>query len=354
MTPYDVGLMDTLTWRPAAAGDVEAIAGLYEAIERSAPVGRGTDPVEVRLRLDSVDDSLLAVDGSGHPVVFADVTDMGEAGGAVRVRVGAAIHPDVDDRVRRRTHDWLMERAHRLRDECRPGMPAVLGTVCSAVDTAWLTLITGSGFEIINWHFDYVYNLDEPVAVAPPPDGFTIVPYDTRYDEVARLVHNEANADNPNAIAYDAAGWPGHTTAHPRYFAGGSFLALAREGAGGGAGEGAGNGAGGGAGGEEVAAFLFSQERDGDGFLDCIGTAAPWRRRGVGAAMVTRALAAHREAGYRLARLHVRSDNEDAVRLYDRIGFVHSGREYAICVRPPGWPGPDRSGFEKRGSPSRN
>jgi ribosomal protein S18 acetylase RimI-like enzyme len=305
--------VNTLTWRPAAAGDVEAIADLYEVIERSAPVDRNTEPVEVRLRLDSVDDSLLAVDSSGRALVLADVTDVGEAAGAVRVRVGAAIHPDADDEVRRRTHDWLLERAQRLRDERRPGMPAMLGTRCAAVDTAWLALLTGSGFEVVHWQYDYLRALDRPVDLVPPPDGVTIVLYDTRYDEPARLAHNEAYVDDPNARAYDAADWPGHTTTNPRYVAAASFVALA---------------------GDDVAAFLFSQEHDGDGFLDCLGTVAPWRRRGVGAAIVTRALAAHREAGYRRARLNVRSDNGDAVRLYDRLGFVHSGREYAICVRP--------------------
>jgi len=306
--------VNTLTWRPAAAGDVEAIADLCEAIERVAPVLRATDPAEVRVRLDSVHDSLLAVDGSGRPVVFADVTDMGEAGGAMRVRVGAAIHPDAGDEVRLRTRDWFMERAHGLRDERRPGLPALLGMPCAGRDEAWLALLAASGFEVAHWEYDYVRALDEPVPVAPPPDGVTIVPYDRRYDEVARLAHNAANADNPNALVCDTEGWPGHTWAHPRYFAGGSFLALA---------------------GADVVAFLFSQERDGDGFLDCLGTAAPWRRRGVGAAIVTRALAAHREAGYRRVRLNVRGDNDDAVRLYDRLGFVHSGREYAVCVRPP-------------------
>lgn len=52
-----------------------------------------------------------------------------------------------------------------------------------------------------------------------------------------------------------------------------------------------------------------------------VGVAAPWRRRGVGAALLDGLLAAARAARCRRVFLEVRTDSDGARRLYERAGF---------------------------------
>ena len=64
-----------------------------------------------------------------------------------------------------------------------------------------------------------------------------------------------------------------------------------------------------------------------------MGVVREHRGRGVGAALLTSALAAAREAGLTRVELTVREDNAAAIRLYERFGFVHEGlKRNALAV----------------------
>ena len=71
-----------------------------------------------------------------------------------------------------------------------------------------------------------------------------------------------------------------------------------------------------------------------EGTLHCLGTGERWRRRGVAAALIGRALAAYQSAGITTARLQVESTNADATRLYSRLDFTDGGLGYAIRQAP--------------------
>jgi mycothiol synthase len=57
------------------------------------------------------------------------------------------------------------------------------------------------------------------------------------------------------------------------------------------------------------------------GFIIQVGTRPDWRGRGLGDALVVRALHAWREAGFTAVNLDVNVNNPAARRLYDRLGF---------------------------------
>jgi mycothiol synthase len=66
------------------------------------------------------------------------------------------------------------------------------------------------------------------------------------------------------------------------------------------------------------------------GWLDSVFVRRAWRRRGLGAALVARALVRLREAGMDEAMLGVDSDNPSgALGLYERAGFVVHRRSAA-------------------------
>src|SRR4029077_8688819 len=63
------------------------------------------------------------------------------------------------------------------------------------------------------------------------------------------------------------------------------------------------------------------RERTGIGAIQNVGVTAPHRGRGLGTALVLKALHGLRRSGVHRAHLEVTAQNEGAVRIYRRLGF---------------------------------
>lgn len=312
-----------LRWRPARPADAPGIADLFSAVELVAPLGleSGLADVEARLSRPALDldaDTMVAVDAAGAISVYAEAADMGVGQGQARIRVTCAVRPGLEGQVTSTAVDWLLARARELLAEQHPGLPGVFGARCAVADSSRFAFLSQAGFGVAYRIHDLVRAVTPPPSAAAPPD-ITIVRYHPRYDEAARLAHNDAYADDLGALLPDAAGWPEHATGLPTFLPDASFLALAA--------------------GEEIAGFLFSLAAHdnagaGEGNLLCLGTRKPWRRRGIAAAMIGQALAAYQLAGLTWARLQVEDTNTTATRLYGRLGFSDSGRGYAALRAP--------------------
>jgi ribosomal protein S18 acetylase RimI-like enzyme len=68
--------------------------------------------------------------------------------------------------------------------------------------------------------------------------------------------------------------------------------------------------------------------------VDILGTSPQWRRRGLAAILMSRALAAYSATGLTTARVQVGSSNTQAVALYTRLGFSVAGPGYALLFAP--------------------
>jgi mycothiol synthase len=74
--------------------------------------------------------------------------------------------------------------------------------------------------------------------------------------------------------------------------------------------------------GEQIAGQALCQIAKGRGEVAEVSVGAPWRRNGLGQALVIAGLRALAERGVTEARLHARADNiYGAPRLYERVGF---------------------------------
>jgi mycothiol synthase len=310
--------VDGLTWRPAGTADAEGIANILAAVSRATPVGIDASVTDVRARLsrprlDAERDTLLAVDAAGRPVAYAEAADMGVGQGTFRVRLTSAVRPDAAAGTDAAAYRWLLARAAGQRAERHPELPGAVAARCAAGDATRMGLLADAGFRLDHWDQDLVRPVHEPLD-AGLPDGVRVVPYHARYDEAARLAHNDAYADQPDALLPDRQSWPQHAVGLPAFLPDASFLAIA---------------------GTDIVAFLFSLATEEPGGareaqLDCLATCHPWRRRGLATSLIAHALAAYRRAGFGRARLQVRSTNPDAVRLYAALGFADSGRGYAL------------------------
>jgi mycothiol synthase len=316
--------MNGLTWRGASMADAAGLAKLFDVIELTAPIGLETDLEEVQARLSMPklnldEDTRIGTDAAGMPMAYAEAADMGVGQGMFRIRLTIAVHAGRGPHDMRASLDWLLQRAGELRRERSQGLPGVLGARCAAADHARMGALEEAGFQVARWSLDMVRDVAEPLSTLTSAAGVRIVPYDPCCDEAARVAHNEAYADEPAALLPSEQDWPDHATGLVNFLPGASFLALAD--------------------GDDIASFLFSLERKDsagvrEGILHCLGTRAPWRRRGLATTLIAHALQEYRAAGYRTARLEVLDSNAGAVRLYGTLGFTDSGRGFAMLQAP--------------------
>jgi ribosomal protein S18 acetylase RimI-like enzyme len=80
--------------------------------------------------------------------------------------------------------------------------------------------------------------------------------------------------------------------------------------------------------GETVAASVNFRAEPDTGSIGMLGVRAPWRRRGLGRALLLHSFDAFRAAGLRSARLGVDAGNTDrAVALYESVGMAITRRD---------------------------
>jgi len=303
--------------------DAAGLAELFGAIELAAPIGLETDLEEVRARLSMPKlvldrDALIGSDATGLPMAYAEAADMGTGQGMFRIRLTLAVHPRHGAQDMRTALDWLLRRAGELRQERSHGLPGVLGARCAAADRARMSALEEAGFQVARWSLDMTRAVAAPLPALQSAGAVRIVPYEPGCDEAARVAHNDAYADDPAAPLPSEQDWPDHATGLANFLPSASFLAMADGG---------------------IAGFLFSLERKDssgvrEGIVHCVGTRAPWRRRGLATTLIAHALQAYRTAGYSTARLEVLDSNADAVRLYGTLGFTDSGRGFAMLQAP--------------------
>jgi mycothiol synthase len=204
--------------------------------------------------------------------------------------------PDADpDVVFGRLVDWLDERADG----------GVLRVWTSAGDTRTLEAFRRLGFEEArhSYRMEIVLGGDEREPVWP--DGIAVRTY---RDEDERLVYDTAvevwlDASDPIEETFDE--WRHWTTKRETFDPALWFLAFDDE---------------------ELAGFSLCRPDDVDtnaGYVATLGVRRPWRRRGLGEALLLHSFAAFRRRGYTRATLGVdASSPTGATRLYERAGMT--------------------------------
>lgn len=198
------------------------------------------------------------------------------------------------------------------------GRPRVLETFANPSQTWRTDELKRRGYEIVRWAFEMARpNLDE-IIVPPLPEGLEIRPVGSDRESLRRVwdADHEAFADHWGGFdtseeAFEE--WLLEPTLDP------SLFVVAWEG-------------------DEIAGAVLNVINPAEnellgvqrGWLDSVFVRRPWRRRGLGAALVGRALVVLRERGLTSAILGVDAENPmGALGLYERAGFVEISREAA-------------------------
>jgi mycothiol synthase len=234
--------------------------------------------------------------------------------GAYRVHVEGTVDPA----YRRQGHgqpllDWALGRAREVHAERHPDAVGVAAARGSETNHAQQAMLERAGFTRARWFFQLERPVADPPPLALPPD-LELIPFDRRYDEQTRLAHNEAFADHWGSAPSTPESWAHWSMGSHTFRPAVSFLMLDHARAG-----------------NPVVGYLLSYEYEADtaatgireAYVGSLGTRRAWRGRGVARALLSRAIAAYRDAGYQRTALDVDADSPTgALGLYTSIGYA--------------------------------
>jgi mycothiol synthase len=242
-------------------------------------------------------------------VDWVDTTD-----GLREFRVGGYVHPDWQGRgIGRRLLDWQEERARTHPAATATARPLVLGTWSSDQNVRKVRLFTRAGYEVVRFFFEMNRPTLDEIEMPPMPDGLEIRPIAADRASLKQMWDADVEAFQDHWGGFDASdaafeAWLTDPNHEPDLW----VAAWDRD---------------------EIAGAVtntiyadqnaaFGRAR---GWMETVFVRRRWRRRGLGAAIVARALVRLRDAGMTSAGLGVDSDNPSgALALYERAGFeVH-------------------------------
>ena len=200
--------------------------------------------------------------------------------------------------------------------------PLVLGSWSSEANARKVRLLAGAGYQVARFFFEMRRpNLDE-IDLPAMPEGLEVRPIGHDRAGLKQLWDADVEAFEDHWGGFDASeaafeAWRGRPNHDP------ALWVVAWEG-------------------DEIAGTVVNTIYADDnqafgrarGWLDSVFVRRTWRRRGLGAALVARALVRLREAGMNEAMLGVDSDNPSgALALYERAGFEVHRR--SVAYRKP-------------------
>jgi mycothiol synthase len=280
---------------PAVVADAAAVTELVVALESSLYGESAFSQADLEdewSNLDIEQDARVVRDGD-RIVGYGAVHELGGIGLAE-----GYVHPDALGRgVGTMVATGLEE------DAARRGARAIRSSVLEA-DSAGRTLLESLGYVAVRVFREMRIALDAPPPAPAWPDGLRVVPFDPEHDALDfHAAHQEAFAEHWGHTPRDFASWSKSALASERFDP--TLWCVVR------------------AGDEIAAGTICSADTYGGGFVHELFTRRPWRKQGVGAALLRDAFGRFWERGERSVGLGVDAANDTgAFRLYERAGMA--------------------------------
>jgi mycothiol synthase len=286
--------MEPACLTPVEAADAAAVAEVVAALESSlyGPSTFSQADLEAEWsELDLAQDALVVRDGD-RVVGYQVVRERGELW-----RVEGYVHPDAAGRgIGRLIATGLEE------DAASHGARRIQNGVLEA-DSAACRLLESRGYSAVRVFREMRIELEAPPPPPEWPDGLRVAPFDPDRDaREFHAAHQEAFADHWDFTPRDFEAWSKVTLGSARFDP--TLWCVVRAG-------------------EEIAAgTICAGDTYGGGFVLELFTRRPWRRQGVGAALLRDAFSRFWERGERSVGLGVDAASDTgAFRLYERAGM---------------------------------
>jgi mycothiol synthase len=280
---------------PAVAADAGAVTEVVLALESSLyghSAFSQADLEEEWAELEVERDARVVRDGD-RVVGYGVVRERGEVW-----RVEGYVHPDALGRgIGRLIATGLEE------DAARGGAPRIQNAVLEA-DSAACRLLESLGYGSVRVFRELRIELEAQPPAPEWPDGLRVVPFDPERDALEfHAAHQEAFADHWDYRPRDFDSWSKVNLGSERFDP--ALWCVVRAG-------------------DEIAAGTICRgDTYGGGWVDVLFTRRPWRKQGVGAALLRDAFGRFWERGERSIGLSVDAASDTgAFRLYERAGMA--------------------------------
>ena len=284
--------------RPASRDDLDAIVALFEASKLAYEEPYGSEE-ELRLwltspKVDLARDVRLAFEDD-RLVGYVDVDPLGEQ--PVRWWCDVRVHPDADfARLVPELLGWAERRAGE--GILRTWAPASLVALRREFERAKLRRIRAS--------YRMEIDLSDELPAATFPDGVEVRTLRKGEERVAYEVHEETFEDSWEHTREPFEEWQHYLVNTESFDPSLWFLAWARD---------------------QPAGVAICRLRSGIGWVGILGVRRPWRRRGLGRALLLHAFGEFRRRGLPRAALGVDAESlTGANRLYESAG-MHVARQ---------------------------
>jgi mycothiol synthase len=287
-------MTNTVFTRPEAA-DAAAVTELVSALESSLykeSTYSQDDLEEEWSELDLAQDAFVVRD-DGRIVAYCAVRERGDAWQAE-----GYVHPNATGRGIGKLI------AARLEDDAARGGARRIKNSVFEVDSAARRLLESLGYEAVRVFREMRVQLEAPPPAPEWPDGLRIVPFDPEHDALAfHAAHQEAFADHWEYSPRDFESWSKSHLGSERFDP--TLWCVVH------------------AGNEIAAGTICTADTYGGGWVHVLFTRRPWRKQGIGEALLDDSFGRFWERGESSVGLGVDAANETgAFRLYERAGMT--------------------------------
>ncbi len=302
--------LETLTLRAPTPDDLPAVYELIVACDIA-----DSDTVDLSLddlrdewdELDLARDAWVLVDSDGRAVGYGALFHRYH----VRLHADGYVHPDARGQgIGTRLQELMEARAREHVPLAPPDARVVLRNSTNAGDAQSRRLLEGRGYQPVR----YFWRMDIDLTAPPPapvwPAGITLRNLVVGQNELALYTAlTEAFRDHWGHLPETFDSWRKRIIDKPDFDPGLSFVAFD---------------------GDEVAGAVRGGYRMEDGWVQTLGVRRPWRRRGLGEALLLQSFGEFYRRGTRRVGLGVDAASPTgATRLYERAGMRVS-REFAV------------------------
>jgi ribosomal protein S18 acetylase RimI-like enzyme len=285
--------MSSFLFRHCEPSDAAAVAEVVAAHERACngESAYSQADVESEWRTTNLAEHTWAALDGDRVVGYGWISDRGELW-----RANGCVHPAAAGRGVGAQLAALLEAEVRAR-----GAKRVQSAILEP-DTSARFLLTALGYREVRRFFELRIDLEDAPVAAVWPDGLPGVSFDPADARAFHTAQQEAFADHWEYLPRTFEAWSRVHLDNPGFD--GSLWSVVRDGD------------------EIVAGAICRLEAYGGGWVDVLFTRAPWRRRGVGEALIAASFAKLWERGQTSIGLGVDAEGETgALRLYERMGM---------------------------------
>lgn len=306
MTYQDIYLDPALTLHSLQWSDADAVAQLIYAAcaaDGDAILAMSADELKHEWQdpqFNIEKDAFVVHTSGGRIVGYAEVTN--SYGHAILTMDGNA-HPDFKGRgIGTTLLRTIEKRACEVMALAEPDVRVVIKTTLNKRDMDGITLHQNEGYHPFRYHWRMEIVLNGPPKEPKLPDGMKFRPFiKGEHDVAVWQAQNEAFRDHPGSHESTLEEWQRVRFDDPEFDP--TLWAIAWDG-------------------DEVAGFSLNRYRMGIGWIRTIGVRRPWRKRGLGEALLLHSFGEYYRRGKQTIGLGVNAHNPTgATRLYQKVGM---------------------------------